>query len=125
MEDILQHSLERISALYKFYHLEKESIQARADDGMKHNLLGFAMEQFFRELVSVSKEDRQSDEMFHKLKNIVEEFIEYDDVKKSGSRYIISYKYKQTRILEENGIEANIQKAASEYKQYEEMPRIP
>ena len=127
MEDLLQHSLERISALYKFYNLEKEHIEAIAEEGMKHNILGFAMEKFFQMLL-FTPENRQSGEMFQKVKDIVAEFIEYNqnDIKKSsnGNRYIISYRYRDQEVLEKNGIEVNIQKSASEYKQYEEMPRI-
>lgn len=77
MEDLLRSSLDRISALQKFYSLEKDSIVARASAGMEHNLLGFAMEQFFRG-IAYAPEEKQLSEMFQELKSFVSEFVDYD-----------------------------------------------
>ena len=119
-EQLLKHSLDRITSLEHYYETEALNVLRVSEEGKSKHMLGAMIEDFLRHLARSDEQERGS-EQFKKFEKRVSKHIEVLETSEDENTKKIAYRF----LTEEDAKKAgNIKEERTLYYQYAEMPSI-
>lgn len=124
MISILRSAISKIDSLEQYYRMVIKSISKEISDGLAKNELGYTADIYF---ASLFEDDEQIDDEMEKIREEVSneyEILNLDNIIEKKEEKRVLYRIKHPDELAKKGIETDIQKAASEFRKYVNMPVI-
>ena len=119
-EQLLKHSLDRITSLEHYYETESLNVIRVSEEGKSKHMLGAMIDDFLRHLARSNEQERNS-EQFRKFEKRVSKHIEVLETTEDENTKKIAYRFLSEDDAKKAG---NIKEERTLYYQYAEMPSI-